>query len=132
MITFLKANLSSSIASLVDYLVTILLVSFFRIDIVIASATGTICGGIINFLIGRYWVFVSKTEKSDKVSGQAFRYAIVWLGNLILNTGGVFVFTKVLRIHYAISKIVVSLIVAFGYNYILQKKFVFKNNRRIQ
>ncbi len=127
MITFLKANLSSSIASLVDYLVTVLLVRFFRIDIVIASATGTICGGIVNFFIGRNWVFVSETGKTDKLKRQAFRYSIVWFGNLILNTGGVYIFAKILKIHYAVSKMTVSIIVAFCYNYVLQEKFVFKN-----
>jgi len=125
MITFLKANISSSIASFFDYLITIFLVSFFKIDVVIASTTGTICGGILNFLIGRNWVFESKKRK---VHQQAVRYGIVWIGNLLLNTGGMFVFTKLLKVHFVVSKLFVSLIVGFGYNYNMQKRFVFKNN----
>jgi len=124
MVTFLKANISSSIASFFDYLITILLVRFFRIDVVVASATGTVCGGIMNFMIGRNWVFEAKTRK---VHQQAFRYSVVWTGNLFLNTGGVYVFTKLLKIHYVFSKLVVSLLVGFFYNYTLQKRFVFKN-----
>ena len=125
MITFLKANISSSIASFFDYLITIFLVSFFHIDAVVASTTGVVCGGIINFLIGRNWVFESKTRK---VQQQAARYGIVWAGNLVLNTGGMYVLTKLLRVHFVISKLFVSLIVGFVYNYNLQKRFVFKNN----
>ena len=125
MVTFLKANISSSIASFFDYLITILLVRFFRIDVVVASATGTVCGGIMNFMIGRTWVFESKKRK---VQQQAVRYTMVWTGNLFLNTGGVFLFTKVLKIHYVVSKLVVSLLVGFCYNYTLQKNYVFKNN----
>ena len=125
MITFLKANISSSIASFFDYLITIFLVSFFHIDVVIASTTGTICGGVINFLIGRNWVFESKKRK---VREQAARYGIVWAGNLVLNTSGMYVLTKLLKVHFVIAKLFVSLIVGFGYNYIMQKKFVFKNN----
>lgn len=125
MITFLKANISSSIASFIDYLVTILLVNFFRVDVVIASTTGTVCGGILNFLIGRNWVFQSKKRKASQ---QAARYGLVWGGNLVLNTGGMYFLTKVLEVHYVISKLFVSLIVGFCYNYTLQKKFVFKNN----
>ena len=125
MITFLKANISSSIASFFDYLVTIFLVSFFHIDAVIASATGTICGGILNFLIGRNWVFESKKRK---VHQQAVRYGLVWVGNLLLNTGGMYILTKLFKVHFIIAKPFVSLMVGFGYNYILQKKYVFKNN----
>ncbi len=123
MITFLKANISSSIASFFDYLVTIFLVNFFRTDVVIASTTGTLCGGIINFLIGRNWVFESKTRKAQH---QAVRYGIVWAGNLLLNTGGMYLMTKVLKVHYVVSKLFVSLIVGFCYNYTMQKRYVFK------
>lgn len=125
MVTFLKANISSTIASFFDYLITILLVRFFRVDVVVASATGTVCGGIMNFMIGRNWVFESKTRK---VHQQAWRYSIVWGGNLFLNTGGVYVLTKILKLHYLPSKLFVSLLVGFGYNYTLQKRYVFKNN----
>ena len=125
MITFLKANISSSIASFLDYLVTIFLVHFFRVDVVIASATGTMCGGIINFLVGRNWVFESK---KIKVQQQAIKYGVVWVGNFLLNTGGMYLLTKFLKVHFVISKLFVSLMIGFGYNYTLQKKYVFKNN----
>ena len=125
MITFFKANVSSSIATLVDYPITVMLVGICHVDTIIASITGTVCGGIVNFIIGRNWVFQSRSEKAHT---QAMRYGIVWFGNLILNTSGVFVFTKIFDIHISISKIIVSLIVAISYNYVLQKKFVFKNN----
>lgn len=123
MITFLKANISSSIASFFDYLVTIFLVSFCRADVVISSTTGTICGGIINFLIGRNWVFESKNRRAYQ---QAARYGMVWGGNLILNTAGMYLMTKRLHVHYVISKLFVSLIVGFAYNYTMQKRYVFK------
>lgn len=125
MITFLKANISSSIASFLDYLITIFLVGFFKIDVVIASATGTICGGVINFLIGRNWVFQSKKRKAHQ---QAIRYGIVWAGNLLLNTGGMWVVTKILKMHFVAAKLFVSFTVGFLYNYNLQKRFVFKNS----
>ncbi|MCW3106075.1 MAG: GtrA family protein [Segetibacter sp.] len=125
MLTFLKANISSSIASFFDYLVTIFLVTFFRVDVVIASTTGTLFGGILNFLIGRTWVFQSRKRK---VHQQAMRYGIVWTGNLFLNTSGMYILTKLLKVHYVVAKLFVSLIVGFGYNYVLQKKYVFKNN----
>ena len=125
MITFLKANISSSIASFFDYLVTIFLVSFFKVDVVIVSATGTICGGVLNFLVGRNWVFKSRQRKAHQ---QALRYGVVWGGNLMLNTGGMYLLTRLLKVHYVVAKFVVSFVVGICYNYTLQKKFVFKNN----
>ena len=123
MITFLKANISSSIASFFDYLITIFLVNQFHADVVWSSTTGTVCGGIINFLIGRNWVFESKNRRARD---QAFKYGLVWGGNLILNTGGMYLMTKGLKIHYVVSKLFVSLIVGFCYNYTMQKRYVFK------
>ncbi|MCS3798525.1 GtrA family protein [Niastella sp. OAS944] len=125
MITFLKANAASLAASLCDFLMTMLLVQVCKINVVMAAATGTITGGIVNFLIGRHWVFNAGDEKAVR---QLWKYALVWTGNLFLNTGGVYVFACHAGLHYAISKVVVSLLVAFLYNYPLQKNFVFSNN----
>lgn len=125
MITFLKANAASLAASICDFLMTMLLVQVCKVNVVIAAATGTVTGGIVNFLIGRHWVFNAGDEKAVR---QFWKYALVWTGNLFLNTGGVYVFACHAGLHYAISKVVVSLLVAFLYNYPLQKNFVFSNN----
>jgi len=123
MVTFLKANASSLIASTVDYFITILLSRFFNFDVVLASMIGTVCGGITNFLIGKHWVF---SAGGGNTARQALKYIIVWCGNLVLNTSGMYVCVKLAHMHDIISKVIVSLIVAFGYNYPLQKKYVFK------
>jgi len=125
MITFLKANVASLSASFFDYLITIVLVSFCKVNVVAASATGVVCGGILNFTIGRNWVF----ESSDAtVQNQAAKYGVVWLGNLFLNTAGLYVFTRFFKVQYFISKVFISLLVGYGYNYSLQKRYVFKHN----
>lgn len=122
---FIKANVASIVASIFDYLTYFVLVKVFDIDVVIAGAVGPICGGIINFLIGRNWVFISKKER---VTGQMLRYILVWTGNLLLNMGGIYLFAKVWKLHFMASKLFVSLMVAVFYNYPLQKRFVFNNN----
>jgi putative flippase GtrA len=125
MITFLKANIASLIASLSDFLMTVLLVQGCQANVVMAAAAGTITGGIINFLIGRHWVFRAGDEKAVR---QLWKYALVWAGNLLLNMGGVYILTSEAGLHYTVSKAVTSLMVAFLYNYPLQKNFVFSNN----
>jgi len=122
---FVKTNMASLIASLCDYMVTIFLRQFFYVDAVIAGITGTIVGGMVNFYVCRLWVFkVNKTS----VSLQGKRYLIIWTGNLLMNAGGLYVLINIAGVHYIIAKLITSLTVAFGYNYPLQKLYVFKNN----
>jgi putative flippase GtrA len=53
MIKFAKAQLASSIASLVDYFVTIFCVELLGFWYLAGTTTGTIIGGITNFHIGK-------------------------------------------------------------------------------
>jgi putative flippase GtrA len=123
MFIFLKAQASSLISTGVDFLVTYILKSILGTWFFLASIIGTICGGVVNFLLGRNWVFSSK---ENKASQQLFKYTIVWLGSFLLNASGIYLFTEIIKFEEWISKIAVSLIVGIGYNYVLQKFFVFK------
>ena len=122
MSTFIKAQASSVFSTSVDFLTTIVLKEFFGVWYVLASFLGTIAGGAINFALGRRWVFDSR-EKG--VSLQLIKYIIIWCGNLFLTTFGVFVVAHYVGLSYIISKIIVAVVVGIGYNYMLQKKFVF-------
>ncbi|MGV3595262.1 MAG: GtrA family protein [Sediminibacterium sp.] len=123
MVTFVKAQAASLAATIVDFSVFILLTEWLNCWYLAASITGTISGGVTNFLLGRVWVF---DATQGKIPRQALKYVLVWIGNLLLVSGGVFVVTEYARITPLASKIIVSLIVGFTYNYMLQKKFVFK------
>ncbi|HEV3411445.1 MAG TPA: hypothetical protein VG101_03160, partial [Puia sp.] len=64
MITFTKAQLASLVATGVDFLVTYLLIHWAGVPstavsgrVTLYGVTGTICGGVTYFLIGRHWVF---------------------------------------------------------------------------
>jgi putative flippase GtrA len=122
MSTFIKAQASSIIATFFDLLTTIVCKEFFYFWYVIASLLGTIVGGTTNFALGRNWVF---NRKEKKIPMQVVKYLIIWNGNLLLSTLGVFIVTHYLGLSYIISKIIVSVIVGVSYNYLLQKKFVF-------
>ncbi len=122
--TFLKANIASLSASFCDYLVTILLVKFLHADPLLGGVSGTVFGGIINFLIGRYWVFKAN---NGAISLQGKKYLIAWTGNLILNVSGLYVLIKLFKVQYIVAKVATSIIIAMAYNYHVQKKYVFKN-----
>ncbi len=125
MFTFFKANVASLVASAFDYGVTIMAVQIFSINVVIAGIIGTVCGAIIHFIMGRHWVFVAYQSKS---SGQAKKYLLIWLGNLVLNATGMYVFTE-MGVNYIITKVGTSILVGWTYNYPLQKGYVFKTDK---
>lgn len=125
MFTFLRANMASLLASGFDYLVTIIAVEFFSVNVVLAGILGTICGGVIHFIVGRHWVF---SAGQVQVTIQAKRYLLIWIGNLLLNGTGMYVFTK-LGVNYLVTKVATSILVGWAYNYPLQRWYVFKPDR---
>lgn len=121
--TFTKAQLASLLATGVDFLVTFLLIQVAHAPLLAGNATGTLCGGTTHFLISRTWVF-SAQEK--KWTAQLTRYLLVWIGNYVLNNGGFYLLTRFTEFNYLLAKVVISIGVAIFYNYVLQKRYVFK------
>ena len=62
------------IGTVVDYAIFIGLKDIFQVWYIYANIWGASMGAITNFLLGRYWAFDSQ---KDKLSHQAFRYALV-------------------------------------------------------
>ncbi|MGY0036999.1 GtrA family protein [Pedobacter sp. NJ-S-72] len=123
MATFVKAQVASLSASIIDFLTTLVCTQVFHVWYVLGSVIGTTAGGMVNFMMmGRNWVFGAK-EKN--INFQIFKYIIVWVGNLLLTTAGVYLVTHYLHVNYILSKILVSCTVGTGYNFLMQKKFVF-------
>lgn len=136
---FFKAQISAQFASFVDFLVTILLVKAFAVFYLYATFTGSVVGGIVNCAINYGWVFHAEDCKKTHV---AVKYLFVWGGSIILNTWGTFALTEWLTgmtwvnglLGYYIdnvfilSKIIVAVLVAFFWNYHLQRFFVYRNH----
>ena len=131
MITFTKAQIASVLATGVDFGVTFLLLHFLGGMVVggvvfggVASgAMGTICGGVTHFMVSRNWVF--KAQEGKWVA-QLNRYLLVWTGNLFLNVSGLWLLIHCAGIKTMAAKVIVAVTVAVSYNYVLQKRFVFK------
>ena len=135
---FIRAQFSSQVASLTDFAITIVLASFFNVYYVSATLIGAVCGGVINCLINYKWTFKAKDCAKKHV---VIKYVLVWIGSIALNTFGTYLLTEVLgsveslRLLlggfsddiYIVSKIVVSLVVGFLWNYNMQRLFVYRN-----
>ncbi|MFK8009816.1 MAG: GtrA family protein [Saprospiraceae bacterium] len=120
---FLSAQVAAFIGTAVDFGVVIFLTEIIGLWYVASNAIGATCGAITNFFLGRNWVF-SATQ--NKISHQAFRYFLVATGSMILNTLGVYLLTEFTSLNYIYSKIIVAIIIAFTFNFLLQKYFVFQ------
>jgi putative flippase GtrA len=73
--------------------------------------------------LNRHWAF---DAAKVPVGHQAVKYTIVSAGSLTLNTGGVWLVTEKMHLFYMYSKIGVALVVALGFNYPLQRFFVYR------
>ncbi len=137
--TFLRAQFSSQIASLTDFAVTIALAKLFNVYYVYATFTGSVCGGIVNCIINYKWTF--KGSRGIRKRYIAIKYLTVWICSILLNTLGTYGMTELLREFtwlrellghmfddvFIVSKIVVSLLVGFLWNYNMQHHFVYKD-----
>jgi putative flippase GtrA len=120
---FSRSQVTSFIATIFDYGVLFGLTELAHVYYVIAVACGALSGAISNFFLNRHWSF--QATHAD-VHRQGMKYALVSAGSLCLNTGGVYLVTEHLHVHYAISVIIVSLLVGFLFNFPLQRGFVFR------
>lgn len=121
--TLLKAQAASAVGTAVDFLVTIGCVELLHSWYLPATVLGNAAGGVTNFYLGRHYVFRAPQQGAP---AQGVRYFIVWLGSMLLNAAGVYLFTQLLHVNYVCSKVVVSLLVGVGFNYFLQLHFVFR------
>lgn len=129
--TFTKAEMSASVASVVDFGLAFILSDVMGIYYGLANAIGVTSGGITNCCINYRYVFGTSQRSKKSV---AWRYFIVWSVSWILNAGGTIVLTEAinmhehLHIHYMIPKSVVAFLVAVLVNYPAQRRFVFKHS----
>jgi putative flippase GtrA len=153
---FLRAQFSSQVASLSDFLITVLLANLFKLFYgadeyclpfvnyclplyVYATFIGSIVGGIVNCSINYKWTFKSANEVKKRYV--IIKYLSVWVGSIFLNTYGTYMLTDLLGKAmfvqelpsllkdnvFIISKIVVSLVIGFVWNFNMQRVFVYRN-----
>ena len=132
---FLRAQLSAQFATLADFILTYVCFQWLGIYYVIATSIGAITGGIVNCVINYKWAFATKDCQFKWVF---FKYILVWIGSFLLNVGGVYLLVELLKHHtylwerasgfyLIIAKIIVSVLVSVGWNYVLHRYFVFQD-----
>lgn len=122
-----KAQLSAFIGGVSDYFIMFCLVEFFGIHYTLAIVIGGSIGAAVNFLLNRKWSFTVKgTVYKASYSQQIFRFVPVVVGSIFLKSLGTFLVTTYIQTNYKISRLIIEPAVSLGYNYVLQKHWVFQ------
>jgi putative flippase GtrA len=121
--SFSRSQVASGAATLVDFGLLFFLAEVCHVWYVAATALGALAGAITNFLMNRHWSFLAADHHW---SDQAKRYAWVSGGSLILNSGGVYLMTESLHVHYSVSVVVISFVVGWAFNFPMHRHYVFR------
>ena len=122
---FVRANLASTIASGIEYvLVTALVV--LRVHYLYAATAGAVTGALIDFSLKRHWAF----DRSHKgaVHHEGLRYLAVSGTSLALNLAGSYALVDGLGLPAVPGVIAASLVVGFAWNYPLHRYYVFRTS----
>lgn len=124
--TFLKAQLSAFTGAIADYSCMIFLTEVFGIFYIYSIIISGIIGAIVNFYINRYWSFHAEAGRQYK---QLLRFSVVVLCSVLMKSYGTHFLVVLTGIDYKITRLMVDAVVAFGFNYPLQKYWIFAKRR---
>lgn len=110
-------------AFVVDYVLLFVFTEFVHLHYLVASVFSFLISLIVNYLFCIFWVFHHNSSKS-RISEFLVFLLIASIG-LGLNTSIMYLFTDGLDLHYMLSKIISSFIVAF-WNFFARKYFLYK------
>lgn len=123
---FFKAQLSAFVGGMVDYAIMILCVEVFGTLVSVAIMISGAIGAVVNFSINRFWTFKSDAAP---VEDQLWKFVIVVIGSIFLKSQGTPLLAEITGISYKITRLMVELVVSLGFNFTLQKFWVFKKKR---
>ena len=122
--SFGKAQLSAFIGGLFDFLVYTLGIQIVGLSAYFANIVSGSLGAVVNFSINRYWTFQS-TEVS--LVRQLRKFVVVVVGSISLKSAGIYILVDQFNLNAYYSKLAVEALVSLGFNFLLQKYWVFKN-----
>jgi putative flippase GtrA len=120
--TFFKSTLTSIFTTALDFATLTGLVEGFGVDYVLATWLGTVVGSLSNFTINRLWAFEARDQPH---TGQFLRFVVVQAAASLWHALGVWGLTHFLGIPYLGSKVITSILVYLGWNYPMNRWFVF-------
>jgi len=123
---FVRANLSSTIASGIEYVLVTALV-LVGAYYLFAATVGAVTGAAVDFSLKRHWAF-DRSEKGT-VHREGLRYLAVSSASLLLNLAASYALVDGLHFHPLPGVIAASLVVGVAWNYPLHRYYVFRHAR---
>ncbi|ERJ61034.1 GtrA family protein [Sphingobacterium paucimobilis] len=120
---FLKAQLSAFVGGLFDFGIYSFCYKVLMISAPLSNVVSGSLGAVVNFTINRYWSF---NNTAVPLASQLWKFAIVVMGSIVLKSTGIHFLVDVWHCHFLLSKGIVEIIVSLGFNFTLQKFWVFK------
>ena len=121
--TFIRSLIVSVLATITDYIISLILFHIGHVYEVYATAIGSFFGAFVSFYLGRTWAFQSQ---DGKMTHQAIKYLVALGISIFLNSYGVFLLVKFASLPFIIDRMIVTILVGILVNYQLFKRFVFK------
>ncbi len=135
-IWILKAGITSQLSAWFDFAISYIAFRYWGLDSGLSASLGAISGGIVNCTMNYKWTFKSSGASPVSVG---VKYAIVWIGSLLLNTFGTkFLFLLLdgntildaynvpANIRFSIARLTIALLVSLIWNLYLQRVFVYR------
>lgn len=120
---FVRANLSSTVASGLEYvLVTVLVV--IGVHYLTAATAGAVTGALTDFALKRHWAF--SRDSKDPLHHEGVRYLVVAAASLVLNLAVAYALVDGLHLPAVPGVIAASLVVGVIWNYPLHRYYVFR------
>jgi len=127
LIVFVKAQVSAFVGGITDYAIMIFFTEVFHVHYTVSIAIGGVIGAVVNFSLNNKWTFHSKnTPYKNSTRKQFLRFVLVVVNSIILKSTGTYAITTFLGIDYKISRLITDFFVSIGFNYTLQRYWVFK------
>ncbi|MCH5223916.1 MAG: GtrA family protein [Muribaculaceae bacterium] len=137
--TFIRSAGVAQAASWVDLGTGFVLFAFAHFTPWVSTAIGAFAGGVINCILNYRFTFHAQTCPWKAV---VVKYFLVWIGSLLLNSFGTqFLYYGLMHWpwletlgfkkdgYFAAARLIVSGIVSLGWNFLLQKNFVYQNRK---
>lgn len=115
------------LTTLVNLVISFVLVGAFKIDGSIASAIGIVSSILFAYFTNRKWVFETKAKGFKENFNEFWKFIAGRLVTMILEQGGVMILYGVLNMPFTPVKLSLTIIVIV-LNYIFSKFFAFNTN----
>jgi putative flippase GtrA len=123
---FLRSLVTSLFTTALDFGALIGLTELAHVNYVLATWIGTVVGSLSNFTINKQWAFSAREHPTRRALA---KFVLVQAGASGLHTLGVWLMTRFGRLPYPASKAIVAAAVYLGWNYPLNRWFVFPPSR---